>query len=153
MLVCCLFATLFVQAQVEYPYPLQKFNITLEGKPVKIAYMDAKPDSPNNKTVMLFHGKNFNGYYWKDVMAFLVKAGFSLPQAVMLCTLKGAEYLKRDKEVGSIEKGKAADFILIDGDLTTDVTNIRKIQWGFKDGVGYDSKTIFESVKGKVGLY
>src|ERR1044072_3663285 len=76
MLVCCLFATLFVQAQVEYPYPLQKFNITLEGKPVNIAYMDAKPDSANNKTVMLFHGKNFNGYYWKDVMAFLVKAGF-----------------------------------------------------------------------------
>lgn len=76
MLVCCLFATLFIQAQVEYPYPIQKFNITLEGKPVQIAYMDAKPDSANNKTVMLFHGKNFNGYYWKDVMGFLVKAGF-----------------------------------------------------------------------------
>ena len=76
MLICCLFAPLFIQAQVEYPYPIQKFNITLEGKPVQIAYMDAKPDSANNKTVMLFHGKNFNGYYWKDVMAFLVKAGF-----------------------------------------------------------------------------
>jgi pimeloyl-ACP methyl ester carboxylesterase len=76
MLLCCLFATLFVQAQVEYPYPLQKFSITLEGKPVSIAYMDARPDSATNKTVMLFHGKNFNGYYWKDVIAFLVKAGF-----------------------------------------------------------------------------
>jgi len=58
MLICCLFATLFIQAQVEYPYPIQKFNITLEGKPVQIAYMDAKPDSANYKTVMLFHGKN-----------------------------------------------------------------------------------------------
>src|SRR5688572_3987382 len=76
MTVFCLLAITYVQAQVEYPYPVQKFNITLESKPVQIAYMDAKPDSPSSKTVLLFHGKNFNGYYWKDVMAFLVKAGF-----------------------------------------------------------------------------
>ncbi|GHM99274.1 hypothetical protein WSM22_07640 [Cytophagales bacterium WSM2-2] len=98
-------------------------------------------------------GRTIAGYSNLWSLEILVKAGFSLPQAVMLCTLKGAEYLKRDKEVGSIEKGKAADFILIDGDLTANVNNIRKIQWVFKDGIGYDSKTIFESVKGKVGLY
>ncbi len=98
-------------------------------------------------------GRTIAGYSNLWSLEILVKAGFNLPEAVMLCTLKGAEYLKRDKEVGSIEKGKAADFILIDGDLIADVKNIRKIQWVFKDGVGYDSKTIFESVKGKVGLY
>jgi imidazolonepropionase-like amidohydrolase len=98
-------------------------------------------------------GRTIAGYSNLWSLEILVKAGFTLPQAVMLCTLKGAEYLKRDKEVGSIENGKAADFILVDGDLTTDVNNIRKIQWIFKDGIGYDSKTIFESVKGKVGLY
>jgi pimeloyl-ACP methyl ester carboxylesterase len=76
VMIFCLFTILYTQAQVEYPYPVQKFNITLESKPVQIAYMDAKPDSPGNKTVLLFHGKNFNGYYWKDVMAFLVKAGY-----------------------------------------------------------------------------
>ncbi len=76
MMVFCLFTILITQAQVEYPYPVQKFNITLESKPVQIAYMDAQPDTPANKTVLLFHGKNFNGYYWKDVMAFLVKAGY-----------------------------------------------------------------------------
>ncbi|HEY8898414.1 MAG TPA: alpha/beta hydrolase [Niastella sp.] len=76
IMLCCLLITVILQAQVEYPYPLQHFNITLENKPVQIAYMDARPDSGNNKTVLLFHGKNFNGYYWKDVMAFLTKAGF-----------------------------------------------------------------------------
>lgn len=76
MTVFCLFTLHISQAQVAYPYPVQKFNITLESKPVQIAYMDAKPDSPAGKTVLLFHGKNFNGYYWKDVMASLVKAGF-----------------------------------------------------------------------------
>lgn len=98
-------------------------------------------------------GRTIAGYSNLWSLEILVKAGFTLPQAVMLCTLKGAEYLKRDKDVGSIEKGKAADFILVDGDLTANVNNIRKIQWVFKDGIGYDSKTIFESVKGKVGLY
>ncbi len=98
-------------------------------------------------------GRTIAGYSNLWSLEILVKTGFSLPQAVMLCTLKGAEYLKRDKEVGSIEKGKAADFILVDDDLTANVGNIRKVQWVFKDGVGYDSKTIFESVKGKVGLY
>jgi imidazolonepropionase-like amidohydrolase len=98
-------------------------------------------------------GRTIAGYSNLWSLEILVKAGFSLQQAVMLCTLKGAEYLNRDNEVGSIEKGKAADFILVDGNLTSDVTNIRKVQWVFKDGVGYDSKTIFESVKGKVGLY
>lgn len=98
-------------------------------------------------------GRTIAGYSNLWSLEILVKSGFTLPQAVMLCSLKGAEYLKRDKEVGSIEKGKAADFILIDGDLSVNVSNIRKIQWVFKDGVGYDSKTIFESVNGKVGLY
>lgn len=98
-------------------------------------------------------GRTIAGYSNLWSLEILVKAGFTLPQAVMLCSLKGAEYLKRDKDVGSVEKGKAADFILIDGDLAASVSNIRKLQWVFKDGVGYDSKTIFESVNGKVGLF
>jgi imidazolonepropionase-like amidohydrolase len=98
-------------------------------------------------------GRTIAGYSNLWSLEILVKAGFTLQQAVMLCSLKGAEYLKRDKEVGSVEKGKTADFILIDGDLTSNVNNIRKIQWVFKDGIGYDSKTIFDSVTGKVGLY
>lgn len=70
-----LLTTYYIQAQVEYPYPIQKFSITLEKKPVQIAYMDVKPDSAARNTVLLLHGKNFNGYYWKNVIAFLVKAG------------------------------------------------------------------------------
>jgi pimeloyl-ACP methyl ester carboxylesterase len=76
LLSLCLTTTLLMQAQVEYPYPVKYFKTTLENRPVQIAYMDVQPDSATNKTVLLFHGKNFNGYYWKDVMAFLVKAGF-----------------------------------------------------------------------------
>lgn len=41
-----------------------------------MAYMDALPDEANGKTALLFHGKNFNGYYWKDVAARLTAKGF-----------------------------------------------------------------------------
>jgi len=61
---------------VQYPYPVNYFNINIEGQDVKMAYMDVKPAHPNGEAVILFHGKNFNGFYWKDVIPFLAEAGF-----------------------------------------------------------------------------
>lgn len=70
-------ALLGLQAQqVEYPYPIKYLNIAVEGKAAKLAYMDALPAKPNGKSVILFHGKNFNGYYWKDVIPFLTELGY-----------------------------------------------------------------------------
>ena len=59
-----------------YPYPVNYFNLNIEGQDVKMAYMDVKPSAANGETVILFHGKNFNGYYWKDVIPFLTDAGY-----------------------------------------------------------------------------
>ena len=70
---------------VIYPHPVKFFNLTIENKPVKMAYMDVAPAARGNgKTVLLMHGKNFNGYYWKDVIAELSKSGFRVvvPDAV-----------------------------------------------------------------------
>ena len=83
----------------------------------------------------------------------LLKAGFSLPDAIKIGRLNSAQFLNKQNEIGSIEKGKKADLILIDGDLREDIKNIRKMELVFKDGVGFDSKKLFESVQGKVGLY
>ncbi len=41
-----------------------------------MAFMDVAPKMPNGETVILFHGKNFNGYYWKDVIPMLTSRGF-----------------------------------------------------------------------------
>lgn len=44
-----------------------------------MAYMDVAPTgNPNGKSVILFHGKNFNGTYWRDVITFLSKAGYRI---------------------------------------------------------------------------
>lgn len=61
---------------VRYPYPVRFLNLQIEGQAAHMAYMDARPSKPNGRAVILFHGKNFNGYYWKDVAARLTKAGF-----------------------------------------------------------------------------
>ena len=61
---------------VTYPFPISYFSLNIEGQDVQMAYMDVKPATSNGETVILFHGKNFNGFYWKDVIPFLVQAGY-----------------------------------------------------------------------------
>lgn len=61
---------------VKYPYPVHFLPLTIEGQNVRMAYMDVKPEKPNGKTVMLFHGKNFGGYYWTNVIDALTGRGF-----------------------------------------------------------------------------
>lgn len=62
--------------QLSYPYPVQYLNIQIEGSNHKMAYMDVAPANPNGEAVILLNGKNFNGYYWKDVIAALSKEGY-----------------------------------------------------------------------------
>lgn len=72
-----LFASTFISAQqINYPYPVNYINLNIEGESVKMAFMDVKPASANGETVILFHGKNFNGFYWKGVIPFLTEAGY-----------------------------------------------------------------------------
>lgn len=98
-------------------------------------------------------GKTIAGYSNKRVIELLVETGFNIEEAIKLSTLNGAIYLRIENETGTIEAGKEADMVLLRGDLSKDVTNIRKVELVFKDGLGFDSKKIFDSVNGKVGLY
>jgi pimeloyl-ACP methyl ester carboxylesterase len=64
-------------AQIVYPYPINHIDLHMEDTTVQMAYMDAGAlDRPNGKTVVLLHGKNFNGYYWKDVIVRLARDGY-----------------------------------------------------------------------------
>ena len=75
----------------------------------------------------------------------LVEEGFSFEQAVRIGTLNGARYLGRDREIGSIEVGKRADLILVDGDPVRDPAALGRIQTVFKAGVGYDRQALLDS--------
>jgi imidazolonepropionase-like amidohydrolase len=99
------------------------------------------------------YGGVIAGYANQRALELLVEAGFSVSEAVEVATLNGARLLGNDSEIGSITVGKIADLILIDGDLSENVSLIRKTELVFKDGMAYDSKALFESVKGTVGLH
>ncbi|MEJ6981109.1 alpha/beta hydrolase [Pedobacter sp. P351] len=61
---------------VTYPHPIKFINLSAEGQDLRMAFMDVKPSKPNGKVIMLFHGKNFAGYYWTDVIKRLSAAGY-----------------------------------------------------------------------------
>lgn len=97
-------------------------------------------------------GRTVAGYANQRTVEILVEAGFKVEEAIKICTLNGAVFLEQEKFVGTLEVGKQADILLINGDLNSDIKNIRNLEIVFKDGVGFDSKKLFSSVKGKVGL-
>jgi hypothetical protein len=90
---------------------------------------------------------------WRNIELLVEAAGFTPLEALKIATLNGAIALGIDKTTGTIEVGKEADLIVIDGDPSKNIADIRKVVWVFKDGVGFNSKRIFESVKGKVGFH
>jgi pimeloyl-ACP methyl ester carboxylesterase len=59
-----------------YPYPVSYFAFKSQNEDLKMAYMDVQPKTPNGKTAVLLHGKNFNGAYWKTTIARLTAEGF-----------------------------------------------------------------------------
>lgn len=60
----------------EYPYPVNFLSLKSQGQDLQMAYMDVHPEKPNGKTVVLLHGKNFNGAYWKQTIKALTDDGY-----------------------------------------------------------------------------
>lgn len=60
-----------------YPFPSSYLPLTLYGQDVRMAYMDVAPQgTPNGHTVMIFHGNNFAGFYFGNIIEALRKEGF-----------------------------------------------------------------------------
>jgi hypothetical protein len=83
----------------------------------------------------------------------LVEAGFTPVEAIRVATLNGATYLGLADRIGSIAAGKDADLILVRGNPAADINDVEKVETVFKDGVGYDSAKLIESVRGRFGEY
>ena len=81
-----------------------------------------------------------------------IEAGFTPAQAVQIMTANGAKILGVAQTLGTIEPGKFADLVVLQGDLTTNPAVIRSPTIVFKDGVGYDSAKLLASVQGRVGV-
>jgi imidazolonepropionase-like amidohydrolase len=81
----------------------------------------------------------------------LVEAGFTPVEAIHIATANGAQYLGELDRIGTIAAGKQADLVVIKGDPSKKIEDIENVETVFKDGVGYDSEKLIESVRGVVG--
>jgi len=82
----------------------------------------------------------------------LVEEGFTPLEAIHIATYNGAQYLGELDRIGTIAPGKQADLVVIKGNPAQKIDDIENVEIVFKNGVGYDSAKLIESVRGLVGI-
>jgi hypothetical protein len=86
-------------------------------------------------------------------LELLVEAGFTPLEAIRIGTLNGATYLGLADRIGTIAAGKDADLFIVKGNPAARISDVENVIVVFKDGVGYDSAKLIQSVKGRFGEY
>src|SRR5262249_30135845 len=93
--------------------------------------------------VKIAMGTDLGGYGYGDTaleLELLVEAGMTPGEAITTSTLRAAECMRLDDEIGTLEAGKQADLLVVDGDPLADVSILRRkesLALVMKDGVGY----------------
>jgi pimeloyl-ACP methyl ester carboxylesterase len=74
-------------SQFEYPHEVKRLEFPSQRQAVSMAYMDVHPETPNGRTVVLLHGKNFCGATWEETIAALSGAGYRViaPDQIGFC--------------------------------------------------------------------
>jgi enamidase len=93
------------------------------------------------------------GYANQRQLELLVEAGFTPLEALTIGTLNAARYLGRDDRIGTLARGKQADLVVLRGDPSVTIADVRNVEMVFKQGVGFDPSALIESVRGKAGLW
>ncbi|MGY4817058.1 alpha/beta fold hydrolase [Pseudomonas chlororaphis subsp. piscium] len=79
----------------DYPYPLQHFAFESQGQALQMGYMDVPAKgTPNGRSVLLMHGKNFCGATWDSSIKALSDAGYRViaPDQIGFCTSSKPEH-------------------------------------------------------------
>lgn len=98
----------------------------------------------NRKGILLIPGTDTGGAFtYHRELELFGKLGMTPAQVLSRATLEMAQYLGQDQQLGSIERGKLADFFLIPGDPTKDLKAIKAIGMVVKDGTVYFPPEIY----------
>jgi imidazolonepropionase-like amidohydrolase len=98
----------------------------------------------NDRGVMIVPGTDTGGSFtYHRELELYQSVGMSAPQILKRATWDMARYLGQDQSLGSIEKGKLADFFLVAGDPTKDLKQIKRISMVVKDGQVYFPAEIY----------
>jgi imidazolonepropionase-like amidohydrolase len=86
------------------------------------------------------------GYGLDRELELYVQAGMTPMAAIQSATIVPARAMKLDKESGSIEAGKRADMVLVDGNPLVHISDLRRVVSVIRDGRLYDSRKLGRSV-------
>jgi len=86
------------------------------------------------------------GFQLLRELELYVQTGIPAPQVLKLATIGSARVMHHESDRGSIAVGKVADVVLVDGDPTTNISDVRKTVMVVKDGIRYDPKELYAAV-------
>ena len=86
------------------------------------------------------------GYSLHREIELYVQAGFTPMEAIQAATIVPARAMNVDKELGTVEKGKRGDLILINGDPLQDIHNTRNVEYVITNGTMYHTAELWQSV-------
>lgn len=99
-----------------------------------------------------YDGRIVAGYANMRMVELFFEMGFTVPEAIKICTLNGAIYLEQEDAIGTLTSNKIADLVILEEDISKDASAIRTIEVVFKNGIGYNSEKLFRAADGVVGI-
>jgi hypothetical protein len=73
--------------------------------------------------------------------------------AIRIASANGAAFLREGDKIGRIAAGYQADVVLLRGDLSKNISDVRNVELVFKSGVGYDPAALIAATAGSVGRF
>jgi imidazolonepropionase-like amidohydrolase len=100
----------------------------------------------NGLTVVAGTDQVVPGHSLRRELELYVKAGFTPLEALQSATIVPARVMKVDKDLGTLEKGKIADLILMDGNPLENISNLRNTKYVVTGGRLFDCAALWQSV-------
>jgi imidazolonepropionase-like amidohydrolase len=86
-------------------------------------------------------------------LELLVEAGFTPEEAIKIATANGARFLRERDHVGKVGVGQRADLVVVRGNPSVNISDVRNVEWVIKDGIAYDPTALIEATAGAVGAF
>ena len=86
------------------------------------------------------------GFALHRELELYAEAGIPPTEVLRIATIGASRVMKRDRELGSIKPGKLADLILVDGNPTRRMSDIRRVNLVIKDGVIYEPAALYKTI-------
>ena len=86
---------------------------------------------------------NSNGYALDRELEIYAEAGVPAPEVLRIVTIEAAQVMHMETDFGSVAPGKYADMILVNGDPTKQISDVRRIDMVIKNGVVYKPAELY----------